>query len=272
MSTELVVRTHRDGVTTLRMNDPRRLNGWTQPMMQAVRDAFDAAAADEATRAVVLTGTDPYYCAGVNLSAAIKLDHPRKLHAFIREHNQAWFETFIDFPKPLLAAINGPAIGAAVTSASLCDGIIASEEATFSTPFARLGIPPEGGSSMLFPRLMGADAERMLGDEGWKPTAAEARDAGLVQWVVPHDRLLDEAQRIAAQWADEREGRAYRGAVTADELRAVNAEESEALATAFLSPPFLMAQHRFLRGKKKWGPAAMFLALRATRPAWALML
>lgn len=272
MSTELVVRTHLDGVTTLRMNNPRRLNGWTEPMMRAVREAFAAAADDPETKAVVLTGTDPYYCAGVNLSAAIQVQHPRKLHAFIREHNQAWFETFIDFPKPLLAAINGPTIGAAVTSATLCDGIIASEKATFSTPFARLGITPEGGSSLLFPKLMGADAERMLGDEGWVPTAAEAAEAGLIDRVVPHDALMDEAQALAAQWATERTGRQYRGGVTAEQLRAVNAEESEALATAFLSPPFLMAQYRFLKGKKKWQPAAMFLALRASHPLWSRLI
>jgi len=272
MSTELVVRSHLDGVTTLRMNNPRRLNGWTRPMMEAVSAAFDAAAADDATRAVVLTGADPYYCAGVNLSAAIGLQHPRKLHAFIRENNQAWFETFINFPKPLLAAVNGPAIGAAVTSASLCDGIIASDRATFATPFAKLGIPPEGGSSLLFPKLMGDAAERMLGEEGWQPTAAEAKAAGLVQWVAPHAALMDEAQRIAAGWAAEREGRQYRAGVTADELRATNAEESVALATAFLSPPFLMAQYRFLRSKKKWQPAAMFLGLRASHPLWSRMM
>ena len=272
MSTELVVRTHQDGVTTLRMNNPRRLNGWTAPMMQAVREAFTAAAADDETRAVVLTGTDPYYCAGVNLSAAVRPQHPRTLHGFIREQNQAWFETFINFPKPLLAAVNGPCIGAAVTSATLCDGVIASEKATFSTPFARLGITPEGGSSLLFPKLMGDDAERMLGEEGWVPTAAEAVEAGLIDRAVPHDALMDAAQSMAAGWAAERSGRAYRGGVTADELRAVNAEESAALATAFLSPPFLMAQYRFLRSKKKWQPAAMFLTLRATHPLWSRMI
>lgn len=272
MSTELVVRTHQDGVTTLRMNNPRRLNGWTEPMMRALRDAFDAAAADDATKAVVLTGTDPYYCAGVNLSAAIRIQHPKALHAFIREHNQGWFETFINFPKPLLAAINGPTLGAAVTSATLCDGIIASEKATFSTPFARLGIPPEGCSSLLFPKLMGAAGERMLGEEGWAPTAAEAAEVGLIDRVVPHEKLMDEAQALAAQWATEREGRHYRGGLTAKQLRAVNAEESKALATAFLSPPFLMAQYRFLKGKKKWQPAAMFLALRASHPLWSRLM
>ena len=65
--------------------------------------------------------------------------HPQKLHDFMLKSNAALFEAFIDFPKPLMVAANGPAIGACVTSATLCDAIIASEKATFSTPFAKLG-------------------------------------------------------------------------------------------------------------------------------------
>ena len=76
---------------------------------------------------------------GVNLSGTIQLMHPQKLHDFILKNNAAIFDAFIDFPKPLMVAANGPAIGACVTSATLCDAIIASEKATFSTPFAKLG-------------------------------------------------------------------------------------------------------------------------------------
>src|SRR5690606_3499427 len=134
------------------MNDPRRLNGWTETMIAALQSALRREAADEETRALILTGSDPYYCAGVNLGATLRLGHPKKLHAMIVEHNQALFDGFIEFPKPLLVAINGPAIGACVTSATLCDAIIASQKATFSTPFAALGVPPEGCSSVIFPR------------------------------------------------------------------------------------------------------------------------
>ena len=183
-----------DGVTTLTMNTPARLNGWTMEMMNALKEAFREAAQDDETSVVILTGADPYYCAGVNLSATLRLGHPRKLHAMIVEQNQALFDMFLDFPKPLLIAVNGPAIGASVTSATLCDGIIASEKATFSTPFAALGVTPEGCSSVHFAQLMGsANAERMLGKKGWKPTAGEALEAGLIQWVAPHDKLLEEA-------------------------------------------------------------------------------
>ena len=268
------VLTHKqDGVTTLTMNTPERLNGWTMDMMDAIKEGFRVAARDVETRVLILTGVDPYFCAGVNLAATLRLEHPRKLHAMIVKQNQALFDVFLDFPKPLLVAVNGPAIGASVTSATLCDGIIASEKATFSTPFGALGIPPEGCSSVHFARIMGqTNAERMLGREGWKPTAEEALEAGLVQWIAPHDKLAEEARLIAQQWIAAGATRSFRGESERDELKAVNASESVALADAFLSTPFLKAQFKFLWGKKKRGPAAMFLTMLITRPIWSRLL
>lgn len=262
-----------DGVTTLTMNTPARLNGWTGEMMDAIKNAFIVAAQDDETRVLVLTGADPYYCAGVNLAATIRLGHPRKFREMMIELNQALFDAFLDFPKPILVAVNGPAIGASVTSATLCDGIIASEKATFSTPFTPLGITPEGCSSVHFARIMGqANAGRMLGDEAWKPTAGEALEAGLIQWIAPHDQLAQQAHQIAQQWIASGAARSFRGGSERDELKAVNASESIALADAFLSAPFLKAQFKFLRSKKKWGPAAMFLAMLVSRPIWARLL
>jgi enoyl-CoA hydratase/carnithine racemase len=271
--TSPIITHKRDGVTTLTMNTPERLNGWTKEMMDTLKEGFGVAARDDETRVLVLTGADPYFCAGVNLAATLRLDHPRKLHAMIVEHNQALFDAFLDFPKPLLVAVNGPAIGASVTSATLCNGIIASEKATFSTPFGALGIPPEGCSSVHFARIMSeTNAQRMLGSEGWKPTAEEALEAGLVQWVAPHDKLAEEASRIAQEWIASGATRSFRGGSGRDELKAVNARESVALADAFLSTPFLKAQFKFLWSKKKYGPAAMFLAMLVSRPAWSRLL
>jgi len=255
------------------MNRPARLNGWTLEMMDALRHALLAAANDAEARVVILTGADPYYCAGVNLSSTLKPAHPRKMRALIIQHNQALFDMFLDFPKPLLVAVNGPAIGASVTSATLCDGIIASEKATFSTPFAALGIPPEGCSSVQFTRIMGnVNAERMLGGEGWKPSASDALGSGLVQWMVPHEKLAAEARRIALDWIAQEKQRSYRGGSGREELKAVNARESIALADAFLSTPFIRGQFLFLWRKKKWAPAAMFLAMWMTRPLWSRLL
>lgn len=273
MANDLVLRSSRDHVTTLTLNQPARLNGWTRPMLEALFAALDEAAADADTRAVILTGADPYYCAGVNLSETLGVRHPRELRAYIAEHNRLLFERFLAFPKPILAAVNGPAIGASVTSASLCDAIVASERATFSTPFAALGVPAEGCSSVMFPRLLGdVAAARMLGPEGWKPTAAEALEIGLVQRVVPHEALLDEAQRLAAGWVAGGAARTFRGGATREELDAINAAESERVADAFLDAPFLRGQASFLWRKKKRRAAMLFLGLWLTRPAWALLL
>ncbi len=261
------------GVTILTMNRPERLNGWTLEMMDALKEKFGVAAKDDETKVLVLTGTDPYYCAGVNLVATLRLTHPRKLRTMIKEYNQALFEVFLDFPKPILVAVNGPAIGASVTSATLCDGIIASEKATFSTPFAALGVTPEGCSSVLFPRLMGkANAHRMLGEQGWKPTAKEALEVGLIQWVSPHDKLTEEIHRIAQKWIASGAVRGFRAGIGRDELKTINAKESAILADTFLGVPFIKGQIAFLWRKKKIGMTAMFLTVLFSRPLWSRLL
>jgi peroxisomal 3,2-trans-enoyl-CoA isomerase len=271
--TSLMLTDKHDGVTTLTMNNPARLNGWTMEMMKTLKEGLRIAAQDDETRVLVLTGTDPYYCAGVNLAATLRLGHPRKLHALIMALNQALFDAFLDFPKPLLVAVNGPAIGASVTSATLCDGIIASDKATFSTPFAALWVPPEGCSSVHFARILGqANAERMIGHEGWKPTAKEALEVGLIQWLAPHDQLKEESYRIAQEWIASGAKRSFRAGSTRDELKAINARESADLADAFLGAPFIKAQFTFLWGKKKFAPAAMFLAMLVFRPLWSRFL
>lgn len=271
MSDPLVIASTVDGVTTLTMNHARRLNGWTAPMLEALMGALQRAGQDPATQAVVLTGSGAYYSAGVNLGGTLRVQHPRVLHGLIVAQNQALFDAFLDLEKPVVAAVNGPAIGAPVTSSTLCDAIVAADGATFLTPFSRLGIPPEGCSSVMFERLMGVEAaRRMLGPEGWRPTADEAVAVGLADDVVPAEELLTRAQDLARERIAV--GRTFRGGFTREELKAVNARESVALATAFLSPPFLAGQMRFLWSKKKRQPAAMFAALWATSPLWRLLL
>jgi enoyl-CoA hydratase/carnithine racemase len=270
MAESLILRETKNGVTTLSMNNPRKLNGWTEKMMGELQSELAAIESDSEVHVVILTGADPYYCAGVNLSGALKLEHPKKMKESITSQNYALFGLFIDFKKPIIVAANGPAIGGAVTSATLCDAIIASDKATFSTPFARLGVTPEGCSSVHFERLMGADnAERMLGDEGFVPTAEEALEMGLIDQVVPHDALLETAQALAETWIEEGRTRQFRAGLTQAEASAINAEESPRLAAAFLDSPFILGQAQFLRKKKKWGPAILFYSLWITRPVWS---
>lgn len=262
-----------EGIAIITMNRPEKLNGWTMPMMEAFKQALQKANQTDSVKVIIFTGRGRYYSAGVNLGGTIKLKPPRVLHKMLVSQNQALFDAFIRCEKPILVAINGGAIGASVTSATLCDGIIAAESATFSTPFAALGITPEGCSSVHFARLMGKDnAKRMLGFEGWKPTAQEALDAGLVQWTAADDQLIQSAQEIARKWIEEGKERTYLAGGSLEEFLEINAAESEQLADAFLGADFMNAQARFLWRKKKRVPSLMFFSLWASRPIWGKLL
>merc|ERR1712029_535207 len=270
----LLRETSPNGVTLLTMNSPKKLNGWTGPMMMAIRITMAELAKDTNTKVAVITGADPYYCAGVNFGDAIKAGNPAKLHKMVMENNAAIFNAFIQFPKPLIVAVNGPGIGACITSATVADAIIASEKATFATPFARLGVPPEGCSSVHFERIMGkTNAERMLGPEGWTPTAAEAKEAGFVNEVVKHEDLVPRAMALAGEWAASGKAKNFaQGHGTVEEYTKVNWEESHRLADALFSTKFLDNQSKFFKAKGKSQLANMFWALKVTRPAWSFML
>ncbi|MGF1787519.1 enoyl-CoA hydratase/isomerase family protein [Photobacterium swingsii] len=263
----------KDDVLTITMNRPNKLNGWTMDMMESLKEAFSLANTDENVKAIILTGVGKYYSAGVNLAGTLKVMPPKALHELIVKNNQRLFEVFLNCEKPLLVAINGPAIGASVTSATLANCIVAADNATFSTPFSALGITPEGCSSYHFPRLLGEEnCQRMLGKEGWKPTAEEALTVGLVQKVVPQALLMEEANRIAQDWITNKEERQFLANSSLKALQAANTSESVQLADAFMSAAFLKAQARFFFTKKKYAPSITFCLLWALRPLWARFL
>lgn len=115
----------------------------------------------------------------------------------------------------------------------------------------------------------------MLGEEGWRPTAAEALDVGLIDAVHDQSAALTQAQALAEQWIVTKKPREIKGESWAKrrlELKAVNAAESHALATAFLSADFIERQRKFLEDKGKDRQAKMFYWLGATRPLWSLLL
>ena len=119
---QLILTESKNRVTRVTMNNPLKLNGWTVSMLESLFLTLDRLAEDPETLAVILTGSDPYYSAGASLSENICLMHPKNLHSMIVENNEKLFNKFLDFPKPILVAANGPSIGASVTSALLCDG------------------------------------------------------------------------------------------------------------------------------------------------------
>jgi enoyl-CoA hydratase/carnithine racemase len=221
-------------------------------------------------KVVVLTGTDDFYCSGVDFVGSFPVMRPSVLEKLLQESNQRMFDTFILFPKPIIVAANGPMIGAATTSAALCDAIVASDSATFSTPFAALGIVPEGCSSYWFSKVMGEEAaSRMLGAEAWCPTADEAMGVGLVSRVVPSGSVLGAAQALAEAWVTQGKRRSLEEKGEVQALLQVNAEESRRIARAFLSPPFLSAMHAAAAAKGKRQLAGVFWTLAHTHCLWS---
>jgi Delta3-Delta2-enoyl-CoA isomerase len=270
-----------DDVLTIQMNRPEKLNGWTLKMMSEINELFKKAAAEPKVKVLILTGVGEYYCAGVNLSAVMKPMSPKTLHGLIREQNKALFDMFLDFPKPIIAAVNGPAIGASVTSATLCDAIICTEHASFSTPFYKLGVPPEGCSSIHFPRIFGKEnADRMMGKEGFIPNANEALELGFVHSIVPtdegYDGLLKASNDLARTWIKQGKAREIGplkgGTDIKEEFKSVNVVESQELADCFFREEFLEGQRSFLASRGKSQPALMFSILKWTRPIWKHML
>jgi enoyl-CoA hydratase/carnithine racemase len=179
-------------------NRPERRNAITAAMYSTLADGLRQAADDPATKVVVLHGTPQAFTAGNDLGDF--LDNPP---AGEDSPVMRFLGALAALPKPLVAAVNGPAVGIGTTMLLHCDLVYAGDEAQFSLPFASLGLCPEGGSSMLLPALAGyaRAAEKLLLGEPFD--AAEAREMGLVNKVVPAAQLLEyalaRAQLLARQ-------------------------------------------------------------------------
>ena len=266
-----VVTSSRNGVALIRFNRPLKFNAWAPEVMKEMKAALARAAADDAISAAILTGTGPYYCAGVDFSGQLGLTLPSTLKKTAEQDNYSLFDAFLSFPKPLFAAVNGPAIGAAVTSAALCDGVIASETATFHTPFTALGITPEGCSSFNFPRLMGQRGAKLMLEEGKKLNAAEALELGLVSEVVPGGptELIDRAQAVAEAWVAASKPRTCVRLDLIETLKEVNRAESKALASSFFTRAFFKSQYDFAKARNKTGAMWAFWAADKLQPVLA---
>jgi len=228
------------------------------------------ASADPEVMAVVLTGTGDYYCSGVDFVGSFPFPElPSRLQQFIEESNRKLFDAFIYFPKPLVLAANGPAIGASATSAMLCDDIVATPSCFLHTPFNALRILPEGCSSYWFEKRLGAGLARRLLERDEKVWAEELHRAGVVSEVVGQADLLDVAQRRAEEWVSSGQARRIIRLGERATLEIVNARESREIAQAFLGEGFLQAMENIASAKKKSGQAAVFRTLRVTRPVWS---
>lgn len=188
-----------DGVATLTLNRADKLNAYTPEMGDEVVAAFRRIRDDDAVRVVILTGAGRGFCAGVDLEALKSAGENQGPGPRLGEEDfvrklplEIW-----DFPKPVIAAINGAAIGVGATMTLPCDLRLAAADAKIGFTFAKLGILPGLGSTHLLPRLVGQGKalELVLGAE--IILGAEAARIGLVQHSLPADQLMEKALEIA---------------------------------------------------------------------------
>jgi enoyl-CoA hydratase/carnithine racemase len=154
----------------------------------------------EKVKALVITGTGRYFSAGADFGESppvSQMVQPSQWRNWVADANFKIFSPYITFPKPIVAAVNGPAIGMAVTTASLTDYVVAVPSATFCTPFAQLGVPFEGCSSWNFARRFGDEYANMFLQKGETVDAQTAHKMGLVQEVVMPNELVSRAIDVA---------------------------------------------------------------------------
>uniref|UniRef100_A0A8C3XX71 Enoyl-CoA delta isomerase 2 n=1 Tax=Catharus ustulatus TaxID=91951 RepID=A0A8C3XX71_CATUS len=190
---ETLIVTTKNNITKIMFNRPDRKNAINHQMYREIIKALQEAGKNDSTIAVI-TGNGDYYSSGNDLNNFTNVK-PGEMEKMAKDGAvllKEFVGQFIDFPKPLIAVVNGPAIGICVTVLGLCDLVYASDRATFHSPFSQLGQSPEGCSSYLFPKIMGlAKASEMLLFNK-KLTAAEACAQGLVTEVFPDSSFQKE--------------------------------------------------------------------------------
>lgn len=191
--TEVVLTADVESVRVLTLNRPEARNALNRELIRSLYTALKEADADEAVRAVVLTGTDPAFCAGVDLKEAAR-DGMKYFGEF---KDGSCIAAVAEMHTPIIGAINGATFTGGLEIALGCDFLIASERAVFADTHARVGILPGGGMTARLPHVVGAAMARRLSMTGEVVDAARAERIGLVTEVVPHDGLLPRAVELA---------------------------------------------------------------------------
>ncbi|WP_368492251.1 enoyl-CoA hydratase-related protein [Sandarakinorhabdus limnophila] len=195
------------GVMIITLDRPEKLNAYTDAMGRALARAVRSASEDDTIRAIIITGAGRAFCAGADVSAgAESFDMAGEGAGNFGEERRGKHDSFIhalfESKKPIIAAINGPAVGVGITLTLPCDVRIAAEGARIGFVFARRGLVPEAGSAWFLPRLVGLPQALRWCLSGRVFDAAEALAGGLVSEVVVPDQLLPRARAIAAEFSD----------------------------------------------------------------------
>jgi 2-(1,2-epoxy-1,2-dihydrophenyl)acetyl-CoA isomerase len=204
-----------DGVATVTLNRPQALNAWNKQFALDLLAALDRVAASEAARAVVITGAGRAFSSGADLKDAGGGDFTPEgrpdVYKVLTERYHPIMQAIRELEKPVIAAVNGPAVGIGCSLALCCDLIVAARSSYFLLAFVNIGLVPDGGSSLFVPARVGIARASELALLGERLPAEQALQWGLINRVVADERLAEEVAALAARLAAG-PTRAYAGA------------------------------------------------------------
>lgn len=204
MSYETVIWEQSGGAGRLTLNRPETLNAWTAQFGHELKQVLDSEAADPSVRAVLVTGAGRGFSSGADLKAGFDA-HPDDGRPDVRKELEEIYHPIITavrkLEKPVVAAVNGPAVGIGASLAFACDLILAAESSYFGLAFVNIGLMPDGGSTLFVPAAVGKARAFQMALLGERVPAQRALDWGLINQVHPDDRLMDEAGALLEKMA-----------------------------------------------------------------------
>lgn len=190
-------------MTTITLNRPEAMNAANTDLRDGLREAVEQAAADPHTRAVILTGAGKAFCSGADLKSGFEPaeDGMPDIRTALNDHFHPIIEGLRTMPKPVVSAVNGPAVGIGISFALAGDLVLAAESSYFLLAFVNIGLVPDGGSSFLIPERIGFARATEMAMLGERVPAPKALDWGLINQVVPDDQLQAAATELATRLA-----------------------------------------------------------------------
>jgi 2-(1,2-epoxy-1,2-dihydrophenyl)acetyl-CoA isomerase len=193
-----------DGIGRITLNRPKTLNAWTGEFGGELKQVVEGEASDESVRAVLVTGAGRGFSSGADLKAGFD-PHPEDGMPNVRKELDDTYHPIIrgvrQLEKPVVAAVNGPAVGIGCSLALACDLVLCAESAYFGLAFVNIGLMPDGGSTLFVPASVGKARAFEMAMLGERVSSQRALDWGLVNRVHPDDKLMDEANALVEKLA-----------------------------------------------------------------------
>ena len=203
MSYETLIWERSGAVGRLTLNRPETLNAWNAAFGEDLKRVLEGEAADESVRAVLVTGAGRGFSSGADLKAGFEPadDGMPDIRSELNDVYHPAIAAIRRLPKPVIAAVNGPAVGIGCSLALACDLIAAAESAYFGLAFVNIGLMPDGGSTAFVPPAVGRARAFQMALLGERIPAPQALAWGLVNWVHPDERLVEETNALAERMA-----------------------------------------------------------------------